>query len=404
MRTGFTERISMAPISPARGLAVACSAAMLLALVACGGGSAGAPPASVAPSGVIRYEVSYAPDGTLPGSTVQAHYLTVRPLSGSTTMGTRATSSVQVTVGQETPRTLTAPTYVDAQGRPNYVFTIDPSYAYTTHAGLCPANLPLSITVTDTAGLSFTSQELVCPGQSQTVDALSDYGDQVATFTAWGPPGVTQARFSRGAPPPMLDATASTPPDGSVTWTLKVASGDQLASYVSMTQDAPDGAAATARVELEGGAYAQAIAGKADPGYTDLEGAVLLCCGGAPDASAPTQTVSFAVEPQLIAYSTSTTVPVSVQYRIVDGVTGQTRVDSSATLDLANQVDTAWTFQVRQGDRMFLQASSPTPSTRLWGSIEIASTGSNLPRIFGQAATTVPGMPATVNVVVPAAQ
>jgi hypothetical protein len=394
----------MAPISPARRLAVAFSAAVLLALAACGGGSSDAPAPSVQPSGVIRYEVSYAPDGTLPGSTVPARYLTVRPLSGSTTMGTRAASSVQVTVGQETPRTLMAPTYVDAQGRPNYVFSIDPSYPYTSHAGYCPANLPLSITVTDAGGLSFTSQEMVCPGQSQTVDALSDYGDHMATFTAWGPPGVTQASFARTAPPPMLDATASTRADGSATWALKVASGDQLASSVSVTQGAADGAAANARVDLEGGAYAQSVARKDDPGYTDVEGATLLCCGGAPDASAPMQTVSFSVEPQLIAYSTSTTVPVSVQYRIVDGVTGQTHVDSSATLDIGDQVDTTWTFQVRQGDRMFLQASSPTPSTRVWVSIEDASTGSNLPRIFGQAVTTVPVTPATVNVVVPAAQ
>lgn len=183
---------------PVRVLLALAGAAVLTMLSACGGGSEAvvdvAPPP---PAPVIRFEVMYEPAGQPQNAATPGRYLTVRSLPGTASLGSRATAKVELALAQEPPRALGAPTFVDAQGRANYVFAVSPDYAATFQFRSCTSFLPLQVTVTDEAGLAFTKYSSLCPGQALSVGAFSDYGDRTVTFTVAGPPALVQAGFRR---------------------------------------------------------------------------------------------------------------------------------------------------------------------------------------------------------------
>lgn len=395
----------MALIALSRHIAIAFAAGITSILAGCGGGSSSpSPEPSPPPSGVIRFEVNYQPSGTLPGNTAAARYLTVRPLTGQTSFGTRAVSQVQLAFAQEESRTLTAPTYVDAQGRPNYVFEISNSYT-AKWPGLQCTGEPARVTVTDTAGYSFTRNTGVCVAYDQTFAAASDYGDRVATFTASGPDGLMGCALLRTEPAAYAESSIGCNDGGQGnSLTLRAADGDKLVSVIELRPESSAGLAATARLSLEDGALAQSAAIRHDQGYSSSQNANLRCCRPAPDPSAPLQTVSFVLNAELYVtppVPRDVTVPVDLQYRLIDGTTGQARVDFNERVSFRGSL--VRTFQARQGDQMFVQASSPTAYSYV--SVQITpDVLADWSREFGWAATSAAGVPAILNVFVPAAK
>lgn len=384
-----------------RLLVLACAAGITSLLAACGGSSGPSPAPDVIPAGVIRYEVNYQASGTLPGHVAAARYLTVRPLTGETSFGTRPVGQVQLAFAQEEPRTLTAPTYVDAQGRPNYVFEISSSYT-AKWPGLQCTGEAARVTVTDVAGYSFVRNAPICVAYDQTFAAASDYGDRVATLSASGPEGLTRCGLLRTEPAAYAESTSGCA-DGSRghSWTLRVAEGDKLVGVIELLPESAAGLAATARVSLEGGALAQSAVVRDDQHRSVAENARLRCCRPAPDPSAPLQTVSFVLSAELpVLVPRDVTVPVDLQYRVIDGTTGQARGDFNERVSFRGPL--VRTFQARKGDQMFIQASSPAADGYVYAQI--------LPGVmdwrseFGWAATSAAGVPLILNVFVPAAK
>jgi hypothetical protein len=363
--------------------------AIATALASCGGGGSASSSPTPAAAPVVRFEVNYQPVTTFPGAPAAGRYLTVRALTGDTSLGTRPTASVQLVFDQEAPRTLTAPSYVDAQGRANYAFPISDTYVATLQYRNCTAWFPAHVTVTDVAGLSFSKDLTVCPIQEESIGAFSDYGDHTATFSAAGPPGVTRADFSHANSVAVLDATTSTTASGTSTWSVPAAEGDRLVAMARVPVSATPGQMLSARIDVQGGAFAQAAA------LSDIGAPVawLTCCAPAPDASAALQTVTFTLSAGVynLPQSPGTTMPVDVQYLIVDGLTGQPRQQYSGTLGLPTLSGYAeWTSQARAGDRMFIRASTSVPN----GGVTVTAPGAN-------AVSFAPGVAAQLNVFVP---
>jgi hypothetical protein len=94
------------------------------------------------------------------------------------------------------------------------------------------------------------------------------------------------------------------------------------------------------------------------------------------------------------------TVPVDLQYQVVDGTTGQARVDFNERVAFRGRL--VKTFQARQGDRMFVQASSPTANS--YFSVQIVFGVDDWGSEFGWAGTSAAGVPAILNLFVPAAK
>lgn len=384
-----------------RRIAIACAAGITSILAACGGSSGPSPAPDVAPAGVIRYEVNYQASGTLPGNAAAARYLTVRPLAGETSFGTRAIGQVQLAFAQEEPRTLAAPTYVDGQGRPNYVFEISSSYT-AKWPGLQCTGEAARVTVTDVAGFSFARNAPICVAYDQTFAAASDYGDRVATLSASGPAGLTRCALLRTEPAAYAESIVGCE-DGSQgdSWTLRVADGDKLVSVIELLPESSPGLTATARLLLEGGALAQSAVLRDDQRSSGPENARLRCCRPAPDPAAPLQTVSFVLSAELpVLVPRDVTVPVDVQYRMIDGTTGQPRVDFNERMAFRGSL--VRTFQARKGDQMFVQASSPAADSYVYA--QILPGAMDWRSEFGWAATSAPGVPAILNVFVPAAK
>lgn len=373
-----------------RALVLAFLSAILATLASCGGGGSAATPQVAAATPVVRYEVSYRANASYPGAPAAGRYLFVRALAGDASLGTRPTASVQLVFGQEAPRALAAPTYVDAQGRANYVFPVSSTYAATWQFRNCTSWYPVHVTVTDTGGLSYAKDLTVCPDSDQTIGAFSDYGDHSAALAAAGPPGITLAQFwHRSAEGVTLDATTSTTPSGTSTWSVRAAEGDRLTVGASVPPSTTPGTVVTARVDVEGGAFAEAA------GRSEIAGASasLTCCAPAPDASTPLQTMSFALSASLgnVPLVAGDTMPVDVQYRVVDGLSGQARAQYGATLTLPTTSGYAqWPVQARPGDVMYIQAITSVAN----GVVTVTAPGAT-------ASSFAPGVPAKLNVIVP---
>ena len=149
-----------------RILAVFATAFFVSLVTACGGGGSPAPgtgtPSPAAQA--FSFEVLYESSTTPPGAGAPGRYITVRALPGSTSLGARPTSKVEITFDQEAPRSLAEPSYVDAQGRANYLFPVAASYTTSqfVFTRTCSPFLPLQVSVTDDAGASFTKYTTVC--------------------------------------------------------------------------------------------------------------------------------------------------------------------------------------------------------------------------------------------------
>lgn len=368
-------------------------------LAACGGD--GGAPEGVAPpaAAVIRFEVVYEPAAPQ-DAPAAGRSLAVRALPGSTSLGTRPTAKVELQLAQEAPRSLATPSYVDAQGRPNYVFPVSADYESIFQFRSCASFIPFQVTATDEAGFAFTKYGQLCPGQAQSVGAFSDYGDRTASFRMAGPGGATQASFHRYGVAGYTDSGSSTPAGGSATWSVKAAEGDRLFAMAQLTSAAAPGAVATAEIETDRGAYARSVVARNTATGALYADASLLCCR--PDVTiatvTPTRTVSFVVAPtQLgpIPGGTIPSVPFTVHYRIADGGTQQTMQEFSG----AGAGYSVWTYQVKPGDQLTLEASAAGADTMMTVNVLASAASGPDPSVeLGMAKSFLPGAAAKLNV------
>lgn len=370
-------------------------------LAACGGGGGDAPePAPPPAAAAIRFEVLYEPAAAPPSTPAPGRWLTVRALPGSTALGTRATAKVELQLAQEAPRSLAAPSYVDAQGRPTYVFDVSADYPSIFQFRSCMSFIPFQVTVTDETGFAFTKYGQLCPGQAPSVGAFSDYGDRTARFRMAGPAGATQASFHRHGAQGYTDSGSSTPAGGSATWSVKAAEGDHLFAMAQLTSAAAPGAAATAEIETDRGAYARSVVAKNTATGAVYADASLLCCR-ADDTMAtvtPTRTITFVVAPaQLgsIPGGTIPSVPFTVHYRVADGATQRTVQEFSG----AGAGYSVWTYQVKAGDELTLEASASGNDTMMTINLLAGVASGPDPSVeLGMAKSFLPGAAAKLNV------
>lgn len=369
-------------------------------LASCGGG--GGTPDAVPPpaAAAIRFEVVYEPAATPQNTAVPGRYLTVRALPGSTSLGTRSASEVKLQLAQEAPRSLVAPSYVDTQGRPNYVFAVSADYPSVFQFRSCTSFIAFQVTVTDETGFAFTKYGQLCPGQAQSVGAFSDYGDRTASFHMAGPAAATQASFQRYGAQGYTDSGSSTPAGGSASWSVKAVEGDRLFAMAQLTSAAAPGAVATADIETDRGAFARSVVAKNTATGAVFADASLLCCRADVTTASvtPTRTISFVVAPtQLgsIPGGTIPSVPFTVHYRVADGTTNQALQEFSG----AGTAYSVWTYQARPGDQLTLEASAPGADTMM--TINVLAGAPSGPDPFvelGMAKSFLPGAAAKLNV------
>lgn len=370
-------------------------------LASCGGGGGASEPAPPPPAAAaIRFEVVYEPAATPPNVPAPGRYLTVRALPGSTALGTRTTAKVELQLAQEAPRSLAAPSYVDAQGRPNYVFAVSADYPSIFQFRSCASFIPFEVTVADETGYAFTKYGQLCPGQAQSVGAFSDYGDRVASFRMAGPAGATQASFHRSGAQGYTDSGSSTPAGGNASWSVKAAEGDRLFAMAQLTSAAAPGAVATADIETDRGAYARSVVARNTATGAVYADASLLCCRADVTIATvtPTRTITFVVAPaQLgsIPGGTIPSVPFTVHYRVADGATQRTIQEFSG----AGTGYSVWTHQVKPGDQLTLEASAPGADTMMTINVLAGAASGPAPSVeLGMAKSFLPGAAAKLNV------
>ena len=112
----------------------------------------------------------------------------------------------------------------------------------------------------------------------------------------------------------------------------------------------------------------------------------------------PTRTVSFVVAPaQLgsIPGGTIPSVPFTVHYRVADGTTQQTMQEFSG----AGTGYSVWTYQVKPGDQLTLEASAPGADTMITINVLAGAAGGPDPSVeLGMARSFLPGAAAKLNV------
>ncbi len=378
---------------------VAVSTLFAFILAACGGGGGGAAPP------VIRFEVRYEPAGLPQNATVPGRYLTVRALPGSTSLGTRPTARVELVVDKEAPTALTAPSFTDAQGRQNYVFPVSAAYEANFVFRACTTFLPFTVTVTDADGMTFTKFARFCPGQELSAGAFSDYGDRTVRYSA-DSTGPMRMEFRRFAGDPAangyLDEGGSPVPVMSSTATLRAREGDELRATGVFDQSAADGAGLTVGVDGQGGSFARSALSKKTGTGMMFADATLVCCrlAATPESSTSTRTVSFVVSAAQLGPVVGPNPPVvsfDVHYRLYDPGSGRTLAEFQGTAAGYE----SWTFQVKNGDQLTLEASPRAADTYvdLWVSYG-TGVGLESPSIapLATSRSNRPGVPGSINV------
>lgn len=322
-------------------LLLSCS----ILLVACGGGGDAAPPAGPgtpppvvppAAEALIRFAA------TLSGGT-----LTVAPVAGTTSIGTRDIASVQLKVDDGAPQVLLAPTATNAAGQPVYVFAVPPSGTPPLPLPRCSSYRTYEITVTDAEGLALTRYQASCG--LVTFGGFSDYGERTVTFRVTSASAPFNVTFTRqgGDAGEYVDSAFFQIPAGQQAWTLRAREGDKLYFSGDFPATATGAARATVAVESDGAALGTTEAARGTAGSL-----MIVCCRGTPPP-APAQSVTFFVHPTgLGPFPQDPNPPVAATVRIVDAK-GQTLHSFSGTAHGATQ----WTFPAGPGDRLHLEAA-----------------------------------------------
>lgn len=321
-------------------LLLSCS----ILLAACGGGDGDLPVGPVVPPplGPATSEPLIRFAATLSGGT-----LTVAPVAGSTSIGTRDIASVQLTVDDGAPQVLLAPTSTNAAGQPVYVFAVPPSGTPPLPLPRCGSYRNYELTVTDISGLALTRYQASCG--LVTFGGFSDYGERTVTFRVTAATAPFNVTFTRqgGDAGEYVDSAFFQLPAGQRAWTLRAREGDKLYFSGDFPATAPGAARATIAVESDGAALGATEATKGTAGSL-----MVVCCRGtAPPA--PAQSVTFFVHPTgLGPFPQDPNPPVAATVRIVDA-NGQTLHSFSGTAHGATQ----WTFPAGPGDRLHLEAA-----------------------------------------------
>jgi hypothetical protein len=374
----------------------------LLALAGCGGSGAPEQPAPPSSPPLIRFEAAYnvATPASAGGS------IEIRPIAGSTGIGSNPIARVELSTNGETPVILTAPNSADTAGRPAYRFTVPFIPSETSRIG-CITQIPFRVTVTDETGFSFTKRDTFCPAQSQTADAFSDYGNKTVTFvaSATAPAHVSVARFGAGVNRDYRDRSAS---DGVTAYALGVRAVEGDRATISAGYPAgsvPDGTTVTARVEGEGGSFAESVVAT-NPHNWFTADATLVCCqlSTALDPSRGTKQVSLVVDAtrfgpvplqDLVPLPGSNPVILvpfveyDYSYRIFDPATGNVVAESSGSATQFNR----WTFDLNVGHQITLEARPK--STEATVRVLVSTPGDNT---LGEARSNRTGVPARLTV------
>jgi hypothetical protein len=316
--------------------------ALVLLLAACGGGSGQANSSAT----TLRFEGVYTVGAT--------RTLTIRPVNGAATIGSNALARVDVLINDQSTLSLAASNQVDATGRDEYVFNIPP---VAGEAGrLCMANLPLRVTVTDVTGFSFSKYATVCPTESRTFSAFSDYGDRDVRITASSsaPMYAVAARYQEVGnyvddvlrkSVTSLDAVLRSNERDSLTARIGVFSVDPVAP-----PPVPVGSTMTTRIDAGGGAFAEA-SGIFDVARQTADVA-LACCHAAGDGSVK--------QVRILITGVRATTPASFAYtwRVTDPTTGAVVSQDSGTQTDATLAKLEQVLDVRSGHQVDVTATS----------------------------------------------
>ncbi|HWI84648.1 hypothetical protein [Ramlibacter sp.] len=302
---------------------------------ACGDGGGGAPEPAPEARPLIRFSASIA-SGTV----------TVAPLAGAASIGTRAIARVELTVDNGAPQMLDRTNASTAAGQPAYAFAVPPPAMPAPPIPRCGAVRSYEITVTDVGGAMLTKYLTSCG--VLTAGAFSDYGEREATFRVVSNTAPLNASFMRagGAAGEYVDS-GSAAVQGTRSWTVAGREGDPLYLNASFSTQAPDDAEATIAIESAGAVLGTMKAVKST-------GAVLtiVCCRGSQPG--PAQPVTFFVYPTALGPSPGpTAAPFAVNLSITDPVTRSVRQSFSG----GGQGNTTWTFQAMPGDELRMDSS-----------------------------------------------
>ena len=329
--------------------------ALCFALASCGGGGG-----SVESVPVIRFVGTYdfACSNCSPPREAR---LSLAPVAGATTLGSRDIAKVELSVEHGPAQVLTAPNSKNSAGQATYVFFFPRTTPLVPNlARVCTPPIALEITVTDVGGFAFKKYFNAC--NAGEFGAFSDYGDRTVTYRAVTT-APTRASFTRGGAGGYLDAGSSAAGATTSTWTLKARDADTLGAGSIFDASTPDGAVTTVSIEGEGGALASStLATKTTRSTGD---AFLVCCGfGAaaqsPPSSASTRTVSFVIDP--VQYGVDVTKALqkfNVYYRVYDPGSGTVIAEFQG----AGDGYTVWSFPVKAGYELKLEASPQSAVT-----------------------------------------
>lgn len=365
-------------------------------LAACGGGgSSGPAPVEQPPttpaapvSSVIRFEGFYQPGTT--------DTLAIRPLAGSQTIGTQPIARVEVSTSYDPPQVLAAANSTDAQGRPQFLFTL-PSYLSDFQFRSCMTWVPLRITVTDTTGFAFAKNTIYCPAQAVSFGAFSDYGDRSPRYTgtAAQPANATLTRTDYAGYSDTVVLRDIT----SLNERLPAREGDTLQLSIGYpAASTPDGITSTARIEGDGGAFAESTNATNRLNFFTAE-ATLACCRIAvtPENAAAIRQVRIIFDGRMYNVSNPPPVEFDYHYRVTDSTNGAVVAERSGTA--TNY--TSFLLEMRTGYQVALDATPRAANTVVSAEAQHAfnpsdPNASNL--TLGRALSNSVGTPARLNV------
>ena len=340
--------------------------ALCFALAGCGGGGG-----SVESVPVIRFVGNY-DFGCSNCSPPFENRLTIAPVSGAATIGSRDIARVELSANHGPVQVLTSPNSKNAAGQATFVFFVPRTSPIVPNlARICTPPIALEITVTDVGGFAFKRYFDAC--STAEFGAFSDYGDRTVTFRATTT-GAVRATFIRGGAGGYVDAGSSAAGATSGVWALKARDADSLGAGSIYDAGIADGAVTAVSIEADGGALASStITSSAIAGGSSFD-AFLVCCGFGAGAQSPptgdTRTVSFIVSP--VQYGVDVTKAVlkfNVYYRVYDPGSGTVIAEFQGTGDGYS----TWSFQVRPGYELRLEAGPQSAVTFVQAYISIGT-------------------------------
>ena len=242
---------------------------LALTLISCGGGGGDAPTPAPLPipapmpapiASVVHFQglwSGFRSDSSIPVN--PPAILTIRPIAGETSISTNAVTRVEARVGQAAPLVLTAANSTDSSDRPQYVF----NFGRPTEAPTCnrffPQDLPITVTVVDTTGFSFTKNVATCASSALDFGAFSDYGSTTVQYSYSASAPITALITSqinrRSSFGDFLDVLIATS-QSSFYAVLPGATGN-VHSILPIFDQVPDGTRIRSRIDAGGGTFAE---------------------------------------------------------------------------------------------------------------------------------------------------